>query len=144
MGRDDTLLHDGDYVFVVDHSFYDLPTPIQQIDYFHGQHDGYVIAQLVCDKTDVYAHDMVHLRAYFANAVRYIQRFFKAEQAIKAIRRLFTMIQARRLLPKQFGRYPLIVYDIAMYLPRHRQFKMLAVMHILRDFVGIQICSSLE
>lgn len=117
LGRDDTLLHDDGYVFVVDHSSYDLPAPIQQIDYFHGQHDGYVIAQMAYDKSDVYAHDMVHLRGCFANAVRYIQRIFKAKQAIQ---RLFITIQAARLLPKQLGRYPVIVYDIAKYLPRHR------------------------
>ena len=117
LGRDDTLLHDHCYVFVVDHRSYDLPAPIQQIDYFHGQQDGYVIAQLDYEKCDVCAHEMVHMRGCFANAVRYIQRIFKAKQAIQ---RLFIMIQAARLLPKQLGRYPLIVYDIAMYLPRHR------------------------
>ena len=117
LGRDDTLLHDDGYVFVVDHRSYDLPAPIQQIDYFHGQQDGYVIAQLAYEKSDVCAHEMVHMRGCFANAVRYIQRIFKAKQAIQ---RLFITIQSARRLPKQLGRYPVIVYDIAKYLPRHR------------------------
>ena len=117
LGRDDSLLHDDAHVFVVDHTSYDLPSPIQQIDYFHGEHDGYVIAQMYYDKSDVYAHDMVHLRGCFANAVRYIQRIFKAKQAIQ---RLFITIQAARLMPKQLGRHPVIVYEIAKYLPRNR------------------------
>ena len=116
LGRDDTLLHDQSYVFVVDHISYDLPAPIQQVDYFHGVVDGYVIAQLDYQKCDVFAYDMIHMRGSFAMAVRYIQRIFKAK---KAIQRLFNTVQATRLLPNQLGRYPLIVYHIAKHLPRH-------------------------
>ena len=36
LGRDDSLLQDGDAVYVVDHIQFDLPGPIQKIDYFHG------------------------------------------------------------------------------------------------------------
>ena len=66
---------------------------------------------MVHDKADVFARDMIHTRGCFAKAVRYIQRLFRAK-------RIYKTLQARQLLPTQISRYPLIVYGIAMYVPR--------------------------
>ena len=105
-------MHDGDSVFVVNHHTYDLPTPIQIVDYFHGVHPpGYVIAQMSHGETNVYAFDMLHTGGCFAKAVRYIQRLFRAK-------RIYKSLSARQLLPWHISRYPVITYGIAMYLPR--------------------------
>ena len=111
IGRDDRLLHDGDVVFVVNHTAHHLPTPIQEVDYFHGVHCGYVIAQMCYDKVDILAYDMINTSGRLAKAAGYIQRIFRAK-------RIQASLQARQLLPNHIIRYPLITHNIAMYLPR--------------------------
>jgi hypothetical protein len=51
IGRDDHLLYAGDVVFVVDDTAYELPTPIQEVEYFHGMIDGYCI---ICIYINIY------------------------------------------------------------------------------------------
>ena len=110
IGRDDRLLHDGDVVFVVNHTAHHVPTPIQEVDYFHGVHCGYVIAQM-CYEFDILAYDMINTSGCLAKAAGYIQRIFRAK-------RIQASLHARRLLPAHIIRYHLITHSIAMYLPR--------------------------
>ena len=111
IGRDDRLLHDGDVVFVVNHTAHHLPTPMQKVDYFHGVRFGYVIAQMCYDKVDIIAYDMINPSGCLAKAAGCIQRIFR-------VKRIQASLQARRLLPNHIIRYPLITHGIAMYLPR--------------------------
>jgi hypothetical protein len=117
IGRDDHVLYDSDVVFVVDHTAYKLPTPIQKVNYFHSEMDGYVIAQMYYDEIDVRAYDMLHTNGCFAKAMRSIQRLFRARQRLFRARQIFTTLQARRLLPMHINT-PEITYAIATNLPR--------------------------
>ena len=67
-------------MLVVNHADYGFSTPIQEVDYFHGEIDGYVIAEMCCDEIDVRALDMLHANGCFAKAVRYIQRLFRTRR----------------------------------------------------------------
>lgn len=113
LGRDDSLLQDGDAVYVVDHIQFDLPGPIQKIDYFHGlcyfETHQMPIAQMISQKEDVPACQMISLNGCFAKAVRVIQRSFKS----KRVRRL---LQAHRLLPRPIGDVQGIACAIAGYV----------------------------
>ena len=60
IGRDNRPLSDGDVVFVVNHTAFHLPTPIQEVDYFQSVRGGYVIAQMCYDKVDIIAYDMIN------------------------------------------------------------------------------------
>ena len=111
IGRDNCLLSDGDVVFVVNHTAFRLPTPIQEVDYFHGVRGGYVIAQMCYDKVDILAYDMINTSGRLAKAAGYIQRIFRAK-------RIQASLHARRLLSAHIIRYHLITHSIAMYLPR--------------------------
>ena len=109
IGRDDRRLENGDVVFVLNHTAHHLPTPIQEVDCFHGVVGRYVMAQMCHDEVDVRAHDMIHTSGCSAKAVGYIQRIFRAK-------RIQASLMARRLLPRPIC-YPLITHMIAMYLP---------------------------
>ena len=110
IGRDDRLLHDGDVVFVVNHTAHHLPTPMQKVDYFHGVRFGYVIAQMCYDKVDIIAYDMINPSGCLAKAAGYIQRIFR-------VKRIQASLQARRLLPIGVC-LPEFAHMIAEYVPR--------------------------
>ena len=113
--RDSQHLEDGDFVFVVNHTARkDLEGPIQEVDYFHGEINGWVIAQLCYRKIDVYASEMLHLNGRCAKAMRYIQRLFRAW---RRVRQIYRAIAAGRLLPKSVSTSQ-IMHDIATWLPR--------------------------
>ena len=120
IGRDDSELFDGDFVFVVDHTARScthdprLKVPIQEVDYFHGTIDGCVIAQLCYHKVDVFANQMLHLSGCFAKAMRYIQRLFRARRR-RRVRQIYRSIKAGHLLPISEDE---IMYAIATWLPR--------------------------
>ena len=80
LATDNSLLIDG-WVYVINHELYGHPDPgpIQRIDYFHGEFEGYVIAQM-CDRneTDVLAKDMIKLTGWVERAVTHIQRLFRS------------------------------------------------------------------
>ena len=110
IGRDDRLLNDGDVVFVVNHTAHHLPTPMQKVDYFHGQSFGYVTAQMYYDKVDIPAYDMINPSGCLAKAAGYIQRIFR-------VKRIQASLQARRLLPIGVC-LPEFAHMIAEYVPR--------------------------
>ena len=57
LSRDDSLVYDGERVFIVDHAAWGFTGPIQEIDCFHGLvpfFDFFPTAQISCDDdTDV-------------------------------------------------------------------------------------------
>ena len=110
IGCDDHLVHDREEVFVLDHTAYQLPTPIQRVDYFHGVICGHVIAQMCHDEENVPASDMLHPNGCVANAMRRIQRHF-------VVRRIYRTLQARHLLPIHVN-FPEITHAIAQYMSR--------------------------
>ena len=111
--RDSHNLEDGDFVFVVNHTARkDLEGPIQEVDYFHGEINGWVIAQLCYRKIDVYATEMLHLNGRCAKAMRYIQRLFRAW---RRVRQIYRAIAAGRLLPMKIS--PRIMHEIATWVP---------------------------
>jgi len=80
LARDDSLLADGDVVYIVDHRSFGFQSPIQEIDYFHSMIGGRVIAQMYYLEMNVYADSMVGMRGCFARAVGCIQRAFRARR----------------------------------------------------------------
>jgi len=109
IGRDDSLLQDGDMVYVINHQP-ELGSPMQQIDYFHGIVNGYPMAQMCDDnETDVPAHDMVSQRGCFAKTVVSIQRLCRTKRNRR-------VLVDRRLLPPCLLRRRLIVYHVASYI----------------------------
>jgi hypothetical protein len=111
LGRDDSLLQDGDVVYVVNHHP-EFVSPMEQIDYFHGLVDGIPMAQMCdADETDLPAHAMISQRGCFAKAVVSIQRLF----GTKRTRRVLV---DRRLLPPCLLRHRLIQYHVASYIGR--------------------------
>ena len=79
LAADNSLLID-DCVYVINHELYGHhdPGPIQRNDYFHGEFQGYVIAQMYDrKKTDALAKDKINLNGWVQRAVTHIQRFFR-------------------------------------------------------------------
>ena len=116
LGHDGFLLQNcGDVVYVVDHRLYHLSAPLQEVDYFHGIVDDYVTAQLLENNTDVRAFDMIHPQGFVAKTMSCVQRRYRR---YRSATRLCKSIQNRRLMPPKINRIRLIVFMIAIYLPR--------------------------
>ena len=81
LGRDGTMLYDGDSVYVVNHEVYGFDDPIQEIDYFHGLIMGEPIAQMAEDEVDVCASDMIGLDGMFVRCMVKMQLCFRKRRA---------------------------------------------------------------
>ncbi len=76
LGRDDSRLSDGQTVFVVK-----VGSPMQTIDYFHGDYYGIPMAQMVGRKKTNYPSFMlVSQKGCFAMAVIFIQGLFRSKR----------------------------------------------------------------
>ena len=114
LGRDDSMLQDSDTVYVVKHWIFDLPSPISEIDYFHGVVDGYVIAQMGDRKIDIRAYDMISTNTWVAKEICRIQQLFRK----RTTKRVCRTLDARRLLPRCISSHHYLQYNIASFLPR--------------------------
>jgi hypothetical protein len=116
LGRDDSLLHNYDIVYVVDSQDFGFPTPIQRIDYFHGMIGGYVMAQMCHNEENVKADDMLSMCGCFANAIACIQRAFRGRRRLVQVEHIRRALAVGQLIPMCI-RDRLIVEGVARYLP---------------------------
>ena len=82
LSQGDSLVYDGERVFIVDHAARGFTEPVQEIDYFHGLvpvFDFSPTAQMCCDdETDVPTYQMIALRrSCFVAAVVKLQRVLR-------------------------------------------------------------------
>ena len=116
LGRDDSVLHDGDTVYMVNYRHYGLSQPMCVVDEFLGLGCyGYPTAHLsepdiVDDEScfDAPSFAMVSQAGCFVNAVICIQRLFRT-------RRSFRMLAGAQLLPIQL-RHMVIQHTVAQFL----------------------------
>jgi hypothetical protein len=113
LGRDDSMLQDSDTVYVVKHWKFDLPSPISEIDYFHGVLHGYVIAQMGDREIDTRAYDMISTNTWVAKEMCRIQQLFRK----RTTKRVCRTLEARRLLPRRISNHYYLQYNIASFLP---------------------------
>ena len=113
LGRDDSMLQDSDTVYVVKHWNFDLPSPISEIDYFHGVVDGYVRAQMEDREIDIRAYDMISTNTWVAKEMCRIQQLFRK----RTTKRVCRTLEARRLLPRRISNHYYLQYNIASFLP---------------------------
>ena len=115
IGCDDHLVHDREEVFVLEHTAYRLPTPIQRVDYFIGDICGHVIAQMCYGEpeVDVPAIDMLHPNGCVANAMRHMQRHFVVRRYNRALQAVHLLLPIHIIVT-----LPEITHAIAQYLSR--------------------------
>ena len=116
LGRDDSVLHDGDTVYMVNYRHYGLSQPMCVVDEFLGLGCyGYPTAHLsepdiVDDEScfDAPSFAMVSQAGCFVNAVICIQRLFRT-------RRSFRTLVGAQLLPIRL-RHMVIQHTVAQFL----------------------------
>ena len=124
LARDDSIVHDDEIVYVVEHESFNLPSPLQRIDYFHGFHPvkNAPMAQMVEDCTDVPSFSMVSTRGSFALAIACIQCNFRTKRLLRAFHLyVCCALSACRLLPQAL-RSNLIADIIARFYPMYGSF----------------------
>ena len=83
------------WVYVLDHKnkLHFEPGPFQEVEYFHGEVFGYIMAQMT-GEVNVRAKDMMNLSGWFVRAVTRFQQLFR--NRVRA-----TQMIMGRLLPGQ-------------------------------------------
>ena len=115
IGCDGHMVYNGEEVFVLEHTAYRLPTPIQRVDYFIGDICGHVIAQMCYGEpeVDVPAIDMLHPNGCVANAMRHMQRHFVVRRYNRALQAVHLLLPIHIIVT-----LPEITHAIAQYLSR--------------------------
>ena len=117
LGRDDSVLHDGDTVYVVNHQRYGLSQPMHVVDEFFGiACHGYPMAQMlenIYDDpgeciTELPSFELVSQAGCFVNAVICIQQLFRT-------RRSFRTLVGAQLLPIRL-RHMAVQHTVAQFL----------------------------
>ena len=101
------------WVYVLGCDDYDFfrPRPLQQVDYFHGKIDGYVMGQMSSDEEEnVEAKEMINLEGWTELAVTHIQRRWRTR--VRA-----SQITHGRLLPDPLCSDQGIARLVASYVP---------------------------
>ena len=103
----------GEWVYVLgnddDCYLFSRPGPLQCVDYFHGNVDGYVCGQM-WDEEMVLAKNMINVGGWIERAVTDIQRRFKT--SVRA-----TQMMKGRLLPGRLCGDQGIARLVASYMP---------------------------
>ena len=99
LGRDDSLLDEGDGVYVVNHEDYGFPSPLQEIVCLLGVGRG-IVCHTVCAEMAyrylrVKADDLVSTRGCFVQGVLHLQVAFRRRMR----RRIERALVVGRLLP---------------------------------------------
>ena len=94
LGRDDSIMHDDDEVYVVDHEGVigrrgylsdDFPSPIQRIDYCTGVNRGVVVAQMCHREHIIPTHRLPSTTGCFVFGMIKVQRKFRFNRVLRML-----------------------------------------------------------